>query len=48
MVFFDQRYIGRAVFLRATAGGVLADNEGARSGFLFRNAGPETGDTSSM
>jgi hypothetical protein len=25
--FFDQRYIGRAVFLRATAGGVLADNE---------------------
>jgi 5-hydroxyisourate hydrolase-like protein (transthyretin family) len=25
--FIDQRYIGRAVFLRATAGGVLADNE---------------------
>ena len=25
--FVDQRYIGRAVFLRATAGGVLADNE---------------------
>jgi len=25
--FYDQRYIGRAVFLRATGGGVIADNE---------------------